>query len=56
MSGGEDWLLRPVLRQALPYAELHGTVISLHDIALLNEALDVQDENQARISEALKDK
>lgn len=50
MSGGEDWLLRPVLEGVLPFAELKGTTIDLVDIALLNEALDVRAENTKRIN------
>ncbi len=51
MSGGEDWLMRPVLRGLCSYESLKNGALSLYDIALINEALDVEAENQRRMSE-----
>lgn len=54
LPGGEDWLLRPVLRGACQYESLINCTMTLADVALLNDALDVQDENETRYSEANK--
>lgn len=54
MSGGEDWLMRPVVRGLVPFVELKRTSIDLCDIAMMNEALDVEDENRARVAEAVR--
>lgn len=48
MDGNEDWLIRPVLRGLCKYESLVDGTLSLCDIALLNEALDVEAENQYR--------
>lgn len=45
----EDWLLRPVLAGAIRYESLLGTEMTLLDVAVLNDALDVQAENERRI-------
>lgn len=45
----EDWLLRPVLRGLCKYESLVDGTLSLADLALLNEALDVEAENQYRL-------
>jgi hypothetical protein len=52
MATGEDWLLRPVLAGCCRYESLLDGTISLEDVAGLNEALDVQDENQLRYYKA----
>ena len=54
LPDGEDYLLRPVLRGCCKYESLIDGTLSLADIALLNEALDVQDENEARYQDAVK--
>lgn len=48
MSGGEDWLMRPVIAHLCSYAELKGTRLDLNDFAIMNEALDVFEENKAK--------
>jgi hypothetical protein len=50
MAGEEDWLLRPVLRGLCRYESLIDGKINLFDIARMNEALDVESENQERIN------
>jgi len=50
MTSGEDWLLRPVLRQLCRYESLKDGSISLLDIAKMNEALEVEAENRARMN------
>lgn len=49
----EDWLMRPVLRGVLRGESLIDPNVRLEFIADLNDALDVQDENDWRVSEAL---
>jgi hypothetical protein len=49
MASGEDWLLRPVLEQLCKYESLLDGRIRLIDIAKMNEALDVRNENQRRL-------
>jgi hypothetical protein len=52
MASGDDWLLRPVLRGTIRYESLIDCTLSLEDVARLNDALDVQDENERRIQRA----
>ena len=54
MPEGEDWLLRPVLRGCCRYESLIDGTIGLEDIALMNDALTVQDENERLYQEAMK--
>jgi len=54
LPDGEDWLLRPVLRGLCKYESLIDCSLSLEDLALLNDALDVQEENELRYREANK--
>lgn len=54
MVGGEDWLLRPVMRGLCVYESLKNGRIDLYDIDLLNEAIDVEEENKSRIAEAIE--
>ena len=51
---GEDWLLRPVLRGCCRYESIIDGTLSLADVALLNDALDVEAENEKRYYEAQK--
>ena len=45
--------MRPVVRGLVHYnAILPGTLLTLEDFARMNDALDVQDENQARFHDA----
>jgi hypothetical protein len=53
MGSGDDWLMRPVLRGMCRFESLKNGAVDLYDIALMNDALDVQDENERRLSEAL---
>lgn len=50
----EDWLFRPVLRGLLRPESLLDSSVDLAFIALLNEAIDVEQENthRARLHEA----
>lgn len=55
MADGEDWLFRPVMRGLLKAESLLDTNIDLEFIALLNEAIDVEQENQARMRRVAQD-
>ena len=46
------FLLRPVLRGLCKYESLIDGTLSLADVALMNQALDVEDENNRRYEEA----
>lgn len=50
MASGEDWLLRPVLRGLCKYESLLDGILRLVDIAKMNEALDIETENQRRVT------
>lgn len=52
MEGGEEFLLRPVFAHLCRYESLIDGTMSLEDVVLLNEALDVQAENEARLKAA----
>jgi hypothetical protein len=47
----EDWLLRPVLAGVIRYESLLATDLTLLDVAIINDALDVQGENDRRLWE-----
>ena len=51
MSSQEDWLLRPVIKGLCKYESLKVGAVDLLDIAKLNEALDVEIENQRMASD-----
>ncbi len=56
MPDGEDWLLRPVVRGMCRYESLKDGTLDLADLAIMNDALNVLDENERRYLRALKDK
>lgn len=56
LPGGEDWLLRPVARGWIRYESLYDTTLDLFDIALMNDAIDVEAENQRRYDAAMRPK
>lgn len=49
MPEGDDFLMRPVLAFLIHYESLKDGSLDLCDIARLNDALDVKDENNRRI-------
>ncbi len=51
MEGDEDWLLRPALRGLCTYIELKDGTLDLFDVALMNDAIDVEEDNKFRIME-----
>lgn len=46
--------MRPVLRGLCRYESLIDGTIDIADLALMHEAMDVQDENRARAEEATR--
>lgn len=46
MPDGDDWLLRPVLAGMCRYESLKNGTISIADIALMNDALNVKIDNE----------
>ena len=52
MAEGEDWLMRPVLEGLCKYESLIDGTLGLEDIARMNEAIDVKNENEARYRKA----
>lgn len=52
MADGEDWLLRPVAEGWCLYESLKDGTLDLEDIAKMNDAIDVRNENQARYRKA----
>jgi len=55
MADGEDWLMRPVVEGMCSYESLKEARVDLEDIARMNAALDVRDENTARARKANED-
>lgn len=49
MGSGEDWLLRPVLRGMCKFESLIDGTLDLENVALMNDALDVEAENANRV-------
>lgn len=46
LPGGEDWLLRPVVKGMCRFESLKNGDLDLKDVALMNDALDVLAENE----------
>lgn len=46
MADGEDWLMRPVMEGLCKYESLLDGTVDLNDIARMNEAIDVKQENE----------
>jgi hypothetical protein len=56
LPGGEDRLLRPVIKGMCRYESLLDGRLSLADVELMNDALDVIVENERRYLDAVKRK
>ena len=50
LPDGDDWLLRPVFRGLCKYESLIDGTLDIADVALLNDAIDVADENARRLN------
>lgn len=49
MASEEDWLMRPILRGMCRYESLTSGQLNILDFVKMNEALDVEAENQMRL-------
>lgn len=49
---GEEWVMRPVSRQWCRYESLKDGTLDLADVARMNAAIDVEDENARRYRKA----
>lgn len=56
LPGGLDWMLRPVLAGCCRYESLLDGALGLEDLALMNDALDVREENERRYMAAKEKK
>jgi len=56
LPDNEDWLLRPVMAGMCRYESLIDGSLGMVDIARMNDALDVRDENQRRYQKATEKK
>lgn len=54
MPNVEDWLFRPVLRGLCKLESLYDGTLRIEQIAKANDALDVEEENQARMRKELE--
>jgi hypothetical protein len=52
MGDKEDWVMRPVLEGMCKYESLKDGTVDLEDIARMNDALDVRQENENRYRKA----
>ena len=52
LPDGEDWLWRPVMRKFFKYHELIDGSLSIEDVAMMNDLIDLYDENDARRQDA----
>ena len=52
MQDGEDFLFRPMVKGYCTYKELIDGSLTLFDIAKMNDVIDVQNENEARMMKA----
>lgn len=52
LPDGQDWLMRPVLAGLCKFESLKDCTLSLEDIELMNNALDVKEENESRARKA----
>lgn len=51
-----DFLMRPVIRGLCRYESVVDGTLGLEDFAVMNEAVDAQDENAHRAQEAARSK
>ena len=52
MDRGYGWLMRPVVRGLCGYKDLIDGSLDLEDVAVMNEALDIENENEYRFNRA----
>jgi hypothetical protein len=56
MSTGEDWLWRPVIRGLISAEHIDGTTLDLNFFADVNEALDVEAQNNHLAEMAMRER
>lgn len=56
MVENEDWMMRPVMRGMCSYENLSNGTLDLFDVARMNEAIDVEEENRSRVQKWLNAK
>jgi hypothetical protein len=49
---GDDWFYRPVERGLCSYTDIEYGPITLTDIAIMNDIIDLADENKRRLDNA----
>lgn len=49
MGDQEDWVMRPCLEGLCRYESLKDGTLDLEDVAKMNEAIDVRNENENRL-------
>jgi uncharacterized protein DUF6889 len=54
MGDGLDWLMQPVLEGFCLYSELKDGTLDLLDVAIMNDAILVRDENRYRAQDWIK--
>jgi len=52
MPDNVGWVMRPMVAGFCSYAELVNGSLSLYDVALMNDVLDVREENDRRLEQA----
>jgi hypothetical protein len=55
LPGGEDYILRPARAGLCKYEALKDGRIDLYDIALMNDYLDMEADNEAKIAKWRQD-
>ena len=55
LSDGKDWLMRPAIEKMCRYESLKDGTLDLFDLAEMNDALDVKEENTRRANKAAAD-
>lgn len=56
MEEGIDFIMRPIIRGLCRYESAVDGTLLMVDFARMNDALDVQDENEARLHKAIESK
>lgn len=53
LSSHDDWLMRPVLRGLCRFESLKDGTLTLGDVAMMNEAIDIEEANKTIIHRVL---
>ncbi len=52
MGDDDDWVMRPVIEGLCRYESIKDCTLDLEDVAKMNDALDVREENESRYRKA----